>query len=168
MIEILLLGDGAVQRVPLPGEITAVAVAPEGTATIAGLAGGRIAAVVTGEVKARSVVAAGGDVGAVAFGGNPQDVHVGVASATGGAVVTFRLHEGRQAVLAERFRVEVMAPVVAIAVDGDEVVVLTTTALVRLDKGGKRRAASRAFAGGAALVALPARPRSAPAAWSQH
>lgn len=168
LIEIQLLGDGAVARVGLEAEVTAVAVAPEGTVTVAGLAGGRVAAVVTGEVRARSILVAGGEVRALVFAKDERDIHVGLAVGASGELVTFRLHEGRKAILAERFRVSLDAPVLAIAVDGDDVVVLTTSALVRFDKGGRRRAAARAFAGGTALVALPTRPRSAAPQWSRH
>jgi hypothetical protein len=162
------LEGGAMNRIQLAGEARTLAVAPAGTFAVVASRSGDVEVATGNRPHSLGPLHLGGEATSVVATPDGKGVLVGLGREKGGEIVGVRVDLSAKPVLKERFRTFLPSPVVALAINEDEVIAATRDGLVVLSSGGKKARREIALAGAVDVAVLSSRPRTAVPPWSDN
>ncbi|MEP0773272.1 MAG: hypothetical protein HRF46_02790 [Acidobacteriota bacterium] len=160
-------GEGRLVPVAVPCLAERVVLAPNGEWLAVGCAGGRLALAGIGGAGTE-VMAAGGEIGAMAVDESGRELLLAVTQADGrGALVRLRIRPGASPPAKERWRQALPRPPRALAISGATVLVLDERGLAVWDRGGRRLAGEVAIPGAIGLALLREAVGAMPESWGE-
>lgn len=159
--------SGGVGRVELPAPARTLAVSPDGSWFVAGLANEEVALVAPGLSRPVASLRMGGAVLVISATADGRGFLAAVRGPGGPELLAVRVDPRAKVVMKERERNRLDAEPLALCLAGSDALFVAPAGLVVLDRHGPKRRFHVEVPGATGVAILPQRPRSTVPAWSE-